>query len=442
LRPARADVSAAGVALIVVLAALAVAAAGLPVEIVAGAAVLAMGVLLYGPELVIVLSLLASVSLLPFVDAKETLFANIKLYFAGFCVAGGVMAGTWLLRQLAGRPAFPLRTNGVVVMMLLLLGYVLLVLAATDPLAQPSLAAPFLAFPAIAVATYLWLAHPESLDGIRRLLPLIVLLLIAWAVMDIAGSAGCRVCADYVGADQSNAGLLGPNSRLYTGGQNSFLVIAVLAAAAAIYRATPLHLGLAVIAMATVAVQASRAQYLAVTAALLLLLLWRLRTLRTGGRFALVGIFTVAAVAVALSPVGARAASGYEDASTSTGTSGYRLALIERSRDNWTTLGAGITARTLDLGVNQDLGLPNTLIVLGIVGAVLQIGLLIAGILRGLAARTAVGTALAAVLLMALVARPSLPLLELGTSSLTLGVVIGFAAWLGVAGQRRDVSVS
>jgi hypothetical protein len=245
------------------------------------------------------------------------------------------------------------------------------------------------------------------------------------------------VCRDYVGADQSNAGLLGPNSRLYTGGQNPFLILVVVAAAAAMYRPTPVRIGLAVLALTAVAVQASRAQYLAIAAALLLLLLWRLRTLQLGGRVALLAVFAAAAVAVALSPVGARAASGYVDASTSTGTSGYRLALIERSRDNWTTLGAGITSRTLDLGVNQDLGLPNTLIVLGVVGAVLQIGLLLAGILRGLAARSAIGTALAAVLLMGLVARPSLPLLELGTSAMAFGVAVGFAAWLGVPGDRR-----
>lgn len=436
LRPDRVGAAAAGVALGA--AALILLAGGGPLAFaLLGLVLVVLALWAFGLELLIGLTILAGAGLMPFLDASDNIVPQFKLYFISFIVASAAMLATWALREMAGRPAFALRWNPVLLAALIMACYVALALAATDPLAQPSLAAPYLQFPAMALVTYLWLSHPDALRGVRRALPIILAFVVVWELMYIGGAAGCVPCAGYVSADATNDGLLGEGSRLYAPGTFSLLIFAVISVAMAFRRATPLTVGFSLLSLATVAFMSSRAQYFALVAGLLVLIVWRLRNSRAGGRIALLAAVAVVAFAVASTPVGARAVAGYEDASAGSGTAGYRLSLVDRSRENWSILGAGITERTISLGVNEDLGLPNTLIVLGIVGAVLQIGLLLLAFVRGLSAGTLAGATLAAIFLTALVARPSLPIIELGHSSITFGAAVGAAAWLSLTRSER-----
>jgi hypothetical protein len=410
--------------------------------VAAAASLAAVGLLLalwaFGLELFIGLTALAGAGFMPFLDAGDNILPQFKVHFIAFVLISAGMVAAWTLRGLAGRPAFRPRWNTVLIGALALATYAALVLVATDPLAQPSLAAPFLQFPVMALITYLWLMHPDALRGVRRALPIVLAFVVVWDVMYIAGSAGCQPCADYVSADSTNDGLLGPGSRLYTPGILSLIVVSVIGVAAAFTRATPVTVSFAVLSAVTIAFTSSRAEYFAFLAGLIVLLGWRLRHSRAAGRVVLVAAALFAVTAIVATPVGARAVAGYEDARSGTGTAGYRLSLVERSRDNWSVFGAGINQRTIDLGINEDLGLPNTLIVLGIIGGCLQIGLLIAVLVRGLTAGTIVGATLAAIALAVLVARPSLPLLELGHSANTLGLAVGFAAWLHLSSATRE----
>jgi hypothetical protein len=428
-RPAFSD--AAVVAGVLVLALLVAAATlELPIQVVLPGIALTIGIAVLGPEFLIVVALLAGTGLMPFMDPGLAVVAGVKGSFFFFLIAAGTMMVTWSARVLAGRPSWPLRPNVLMLGALLLLVWVGFVMGASDPLSQPSLAAPFFEFPAMAVVTYLWLSHDDALAGLRRVLPVAVAIITAWAVGYIAGAGGCGVCKDAVSADLTNVGLLGPNSRLYTPGQNTLLALVLVCFGQALRRPTAITVGLTLVGVTSVALQASRAQYLALAAGMIVLMAWKLGQQRAGGRLALIAATMVVVVALLNTSVGERAVTGYEDVSASTGTWGYRVGLVEKTSESWSLLGSGISAKTFDLGFNVDLGLPNTVLVLGIVGAVLQIALLALAVLRGISAGTLAGATLAAIFALVLVARPTLPLIEYGHSAIAYGAAVGFAAWL------------
>jgi hypothetical protein len=407
-------------------------------------AAVAVGVLLlvaaFGMEGLISVCLLGAFGLLPFVGADDFLTGNLKTYAILFLAAVGAMLVTYSSRIIAHKPRWPLPVNALSVGLVVLLAYVTLVALSSNPKEVPALTTPFFVLPLAGLATLLWLSHEDALAGMRRALPLIVAIVAAWALAYDAGSAGCGPCREWVSTGLTNDGLLGSDSRLYTEGQNSFLALFLIAAAYALARPGGLSLTLVGIGALTIALQASRAQYIAVLAGVGLLLIWKLGQLRVGGRVALVAISALTFLALASSPVGDRAASAYTDLQQNTGTGAYRIELIERTSDSWTVLGQGFSTETLELGFDVDLGLPNTLLILGYVGALIQLALIGFGIWRGVAARTLVGTTVAAILIMVLVARPTLPLLEYGHSAVMYGAMLGVAAVLGVSRSRRAES--
>jgi hypothetical protein len=61
-------------------------------------------------------------------------------------VAVLTMLASWGARSIAGRRSWPLRPNAVLIAVLVGLAYVGLLMVASDPLAQPTLAAPFVEF--------------------------------------------------------------------------------------------------------------------------------------------------------------------------------------------------------------------------------------------------------------------------------------------------------
>jgi hypothetical protein len=412
----------------------------LPLPAVAAGVALFVGVVALGPELVIALALLAAAGLLPFLDTSDFVFANIRVYFFFFWVAVVTMLATWAARLLAGRSSWAIQPNALLIAVLAQLGYVGLVMAATDPLAQPTMTAPFVEFPLMAVATYLWLSHDAAIKGLKRVLPLVVAIVTAWAVAYMGAaltSSGCEPCMTAVSSDHSAEGLLGSGSRVYTPGQNSGLALVLVAFGQALRRQTPLTVGLAALGLACVAFQGSRAQYFGVIAGIAVLIAWKLRNSGVGARVLLVTATLAAFVVILNSPVGERALTAYEDLSTGTGTGGYRLTLVEKASENWSLLGVGVTTRTIGLGWSQDLGLSNTFLVVGFVGGALQVAVLLLAFVRGLRAGTLAGATIASIFLLLLVTRGSLALLEIGHSPITYGAAVGFAAWLAVPSPRR-----
>lgn len=392
-----------------------------------------------GIESLIAIFVLAATGLMPFVAAESTVTGQIKVYFFFFVLAAGAMVAVYAWRRFAGREAWSLPVNPLSVGLLVLLAYVGLVALGSHPNEVPSLAFPFAIMPMMGLATILWLSHDDALTGLRRALPLIILIVAAWAIAYDAGSAGCGACRHWVSTSMSKEGLIGADSRLYTAGQNSFLCFFLLAFAWALARPRPLSIGLAGLGAVTIGLQYSRAQYLAVGAGMVLLLVWKFGQLRFGGRSLLLGLSVIGAIVLISSPVGHKALSIYSETSQGTGTGTYRLDLIRETSSNWTLLGNGFSNKTLERGFDVDLGLPNTLLVLGYVGAVMQLCLLAIGAWRGVMAKSLAGATIAAVILMVLVARPSLPLLEYGHSAVIYGVALGFAATIRLAPERLRI---
>jgi hypothetical protein len=418
----------------------AAAVSELPIAAAGAAAATLAGIVIFGPELIIGLSLVAAAGLVPFLDGTDFIVPQVKGYFLFFWIAVGTMVIAWAARLLAKRPAWAPRPNLLLVLVLVQLGYVGLLMLATDPLAQPTLAAPFVEFPVIAVATYLWLSHEDAVVGVKRVLPILVAIVAAWGLAYVAAAAGCGGCRTAVSSQLSHDGLLGPNSRVYTPGQNSLLALVLIAFGQLLRKPTALTVSLASLGLVCVALQGSRAQYFGVAAGMIVLIAWRMRNAPAGGKI-LLGVATVIAFAAILtSPVGARALTAYEDLSTGTGTGGYRIGLVERASENWSVLGTGVTTRTLRLGVNEDLGLSNTFIIVGYVGGALQIAVLLVGFVRSSRVPALAAATVAAIFAMLLVTRASLALLELGHSAITYGVTVGCAAWLTLPSRARTAA--
>lgn len=429
----------AELALLAAIACLALALAAtmvkMPLLAVAGVGALGLAAAL-GMEAVITVCLLGACGLLPFLDPNEFITGDVKAYALLFLIGIGAMLVTYSTRVLTRKPRWPLPTNALSIGLLVLLAYIVLVALASEPKEVPAMATPFFIVPLAALATLVWLSHDDALAGLRRALPLIVVIVAAWALAYDLGAAGCGPCRDYVSADLTNDGLLGPGSRLYTAGQNSFLGLFLVSFAYALWRPSPLSIGLTVLGVATIALQASRAQYIAVGVGMVVLLIWKFGQLRPNGRLVLIVVAALGVVALLNSPVGSRATSAFSELQQGTGTGTERLQRVEATKDDWIPLGQGFSNRTVELGYDIDLGLPNTLLVLGYVGALIQLALLGFGIWRGIAARTLAGVTAAAILLMVLVARPTLPLLEYGHSAVFYGAVLGFAAALTITKSR------
>ena len=397
-------------------------------------------VAVFGYESLIALSLLGAAGLLPFLDTGAFAVARVPVWALLFALACGLMLLAWSTRVLARRPAHPLEPNLLLVLIVVYFAYVIIRLAASQPLSLPSLAAPFVAFPLAALITYLWLSHDEALAGLRRALPLVVALAVAWAAAYIAGAAGCDVCRTYVDTSQVRTGVLGASSRLFTAGQNAFLGAVLIAFGQLLRRFTIPTAAVTVLGVTAIALQTSRAQYFGFLAGAFVLLIWKFGRARIVGRLLLVLATVTAMAALVSSPAGERGLSAFSDVSRQGGTAGVRFIILDESMESWSLFGLGVYRQVLSKEVNFDLGFPNTLIVLGYVGGFLQIAVLLVALARSAATRTLTGATLAAIFLLVLVARPTLPLVEYGHSGIAYGAALGFAAALQSRARRPSRS--
>ncbi len=407
-----------------------------PPPVVLGVAAVFALVIILGIETLIAIGMLGAFGLIPFLDPNRFILPQVKAYAFMFLVAVAAMIAAWAGRELSGRKHWGMPTNALSLGLAVLLAYVAIAALATHPTQVPALVTPFFILPISGLAVILWLSHDEALDNLLRVLPIVIVVVAAWAIFYDIGAAGCGPCRTAVGTEVTNTGLLGPGSRLYTSGQNSFLALFVIAVAYLVYRPRPFSLALVGLGALTIALQDSRAQYIGVLAAVVVLLAWKFRQLPSGGRVALILISGLIFLALALSPVGHRAALAYTELHKGSGTGDYRLHLIEETQRRWTFFGLGFSSKS-NIFYDVDLGLPNTILLLGYAGAVLQLSLLGIGIWRGLKASTLVGATVAAILLLALVTRPSLPLLEYGHSAAMFGSVLGFGALISIPVRRR-----
>lgn len=387
-----------------------------PLVLVAVTAIFIL-VIRLGIEALIAVAFLGGCGLIPFLDPNIFVTPQIKSYAFMFLISFGTMLLAWGSRELAGNKRWALPANALSLGLLALFCYVLMAALASHPLEVPNLVVPFFILPMSGLATILWLSHEEALAGLRRALPLVIAIASFWAIAYDAGAAGCQPCRRWVGTEVTNVGFFGAGSRLYTAGQNSLLALVVISFAYLLYRPGPLPATLTGLGLLTVILQSSRAQYIGILVAMAVLTAWKFKQLPSGGRLALIVLCALVLLSLALSPAGHRAITAYTELHEGKGTGTYRLKLIETFSQNWTLLGQGFSNRSLNMGYDVDLGLPNTILILGYIGAILQMILVALGIWRGLKAATWVGATIAAILLMVLVTRPSLPLLEYGYSA-------------------------
>lgn len=391
----------------------------------------------FGYESLIALSFLGGAGLLPFVDTGGFVVANIPFWALFFAAGCGLMLVAWGVRVLTRRPARPLQPSVLLVLVIGYCLYVVIRLAASQPLTLPSLAAPFVAMPAAALITYLWLSHDEALEGMRGALPLVIAILAAWALAYIAGAAGCEPCRAYVDTGRVRTGVLGSGTRLFTAGQNAFLGLVLFTFGQTLRRFTIPMATVTLLGVAAIALQTSRAQYFGFLAGAMVLLIWKFGRVRIVGRLLLVVATVTGFLALLSTPAGERGLSAFEDVSQQSGTGAVRLVALDQSVESWSIFGLGVYRQILGKGVNFDLGFPNTLIVLGYVGGFLQLAVLVVALLRSATAGTLAGATLAAIFLLVLVARPTLPLVEYGHSAIVYGAALGFAAALHTRGRWR-----
>jgi hypothetical protein len=407
----------------------AVAVRDLPPAVVLGVPVVG-ALALTGIETLIVIVWLTCFGLMPFVDASRTV-GSVPIYVLTFVVGCGLMVLAWGMRRIAARPAVRLRMTPVLAVVLVLLLYTFLRLADGRPQDVPSLSAPFLMFPVAAVVGVLWIQHPDALQGVRKVLPFIYVVLLIWCVAYVAGATGhCAGCETLVRANSARQGLLGGASRLFTDGQNTMLAFLLAAVAVSLRRRSWAAILLAGVAAAAVALQASRAQYAGILVGVVVLLWWRFRFSTTRGRIFLVVLAAVALVLLITSPVGQRGLSAFSDLSQRSGNGGYRLGLLSTQAQHFSVFGTSVDISSLNLGINFDLGISNTVIVLGWVGAALQVIVIALAFWAGARTGGMVGMTIAAIAAMLLATRFSLPLIEGGPSAAAYGLVVGLAAAL------------
>ncbi len=423
-------------------AALTLAVAGVafrssPTMVVAALA-LVVALAVVGPDLMICLGMLVGFGLAPYVDPIALTAGGLPVWLLGFLFAAGLMLIVFASRSLAGEPLARVQPSLLLYLLVVLFVYTFVQMGQSRPMEAPSIAAPFVAFPAAALVTFVWLLHEQTLARFQRLLPVVVALVAAWALAYCAASAGvCSTCAGWVSSYSARPGLLGDASRLYTWGQEALLGLVVLAFARALHKPSKLWTALTALGVLCVLLQASRAQEIALFGGFVVLLIWRLRHMSGVSKALSLLLFGIALYAVLSSAVGEHIVTGFRDLQAGTGNGGYRVELVSQFRPNWTLFGGGITMANLQRGFDVDLGIPNTILVLGWVGAGIQLLALATGALRGLLAGTAIGVAFAAVLVMVLIARPTLPFLETGPGAVAYGMTLGAVAALYVHAGRR-----
>lgn len=389
-----------------------------------------VGFVLLGPEVCICLCVLASLGLMPFLDSVDVGPSRLPYWLISFGLAAMIMLGGFAARSLSRARLAPTQPGLLLWLLIFFAAYTLLQMEQSDPMSAPSIATPFIAFPLAGLVTFVWLLHDRPVATMQRLMPLVIALIAVWALMYVFGSAGCSVCRSYVGTYQSNHGLLPGNSRLYTWGQEPFLGLVVLAAARTFKRPSKLWVSLTLLGIVVVLLQDSRAQEIALAGALLVLLTWQFIHVPLVTRVAMVALLAIVVYVVVTSPVGQHIVTGVQGLSNGSGTGGYRVQIASQYSKYWTFLGGGITLPNLGLGYNVDLGIPNTILVLGFLGAAIQVLLLLVAVARGLFTRSTVGIAFAAVIVMVLLARPTLPFLETGPGAVAYGMTLGAIAAL------------
>jgi len=332
---------------------------------------------------------------------------------------------TLVTRVIARAPAWPVEPSVLGLFMLVLLAYVLERLAASSPLDIPSLTANIAAFAVMAPLTWFWVTHVAAVEGLRKAVPVLAILIAVWCVLWIAGSTtGCGQCQVLVGSTQQAGGVAG-TLRLYASGESTAGIAALFALAWLVWRPSIWPVILIVLATTVVILGGSRAFYFGVGGGALVILAYAFRNAGVAARLGILAALVVVALAVATSPVGARAGSSYQELKLGSGTGGYRLALLDQTRPSWTTLGIGSSKDTLDAGITADLGVPNTFLALGFVGGALQFIVMGLAAIRGLRSAVPVGVAAAGVMAMVVLSRGSLPLLEYGPTATAVGVVVG-----------------
>jgi hypothetical protein len=399
-----------------------------------------LSLLLAGPELLVVTLLLAGVGVVPYVNANRYV-GSIPIWLFCFAAAAGIIVFSWCARRASRREQWPLTGNGLLALVALLLAYTIHRLLSASPGDIPSTTATFLIFPVAALVVYLWLSHAEASENLRRLVPLIGIAVGAWAIAYILASTGaCPKCSSYVASYQSNSGLFGPTSRLYTAGGAVIVVSAYVALALLLRRRRSIPIVvLTGLCLTFVVVQAGRAQYLSFIVGAIVLLGWFLRRSKAAGRLFVVLAVGITAYAIVVSPVGHRVVTGYQDLVQGSGTPGYRVSLVHEYDQNWSVFGTGVSSSIIDQGFNTDLGIPNSFLVIGFVGASIELLVLLAAMIRGLRAGSPLGAALAAVFAMVLASRATLPSIEFGPTALLMGLAVGVTAALPVprAGAMR-----
>jgi hypothetical protein len=423
----RSGLAVLGVAALAVVAGLATARSPTLAVATAATASVALIAITVGPEACIGLAGLASFGLLPFLSADRYVGGQ-PLWVVGFVAAAALMLATWAAREIVGEPSHRLQRSPLLALVLALFAYTLLRLAAGTPLAIPTLSLPFVLFPAAALVCALWLSHPAAIAGLRRALPILAGIVGLWAIAHVFAATGhCSACLRVVSSTSERPGLLGPASRIYSSGQGALLALTLVATASAFARPRRLTVVASLVGLTVIVLQSSRAQYGGVLAAIALLLAWRIRWSTPGRRVAIVALSAVAFAFLISSPVGERGLTAVSDLKAKSGNVGYRFGLLDVQRQHWSVFGTSVSAATVNAGIDYDLGIPNTIVVLGWVGAALQVAVLLFGILRGLRARTAAGAAVAAVCLAVLTTRVSLPFIESGESAAVYGLIVGFA---------------
>ncbi len=410
-----------------------VAGAGLSLPsyqlVFAGIALSPVLLALLGPEMCISFLLMAAVGVFPFVNTEDTA-AGLPIWLIAAGGATGLMAATYITRSISRSASWSLQPSLLLMFIGVLLAYTLERMAASSPLSIPSLTANVCAFAVVPPIVWLWLSHDSATVGLRRALPAVAVVFVAWAILWIAASTqACSGCVSLVGSTQQADGVLGA-SRLYAAGETVAGVMVLGALAWLVYRPTIWAAPVIALGAIVVIFGGSRAFYFAVGGGILVILGWTFRNVGNLSRLLILASLLLLTLAVATSPIGARAGSSYQELKLGSGTGGYRLALLEQTRPSWSALGLGASRATLDAGFTADLGVPNTFLALGFVGGALQFIVLGLGLIRGLRSRVPAGVMLAGVMAMALLSRGSLPILESGPSAVLLGLFVGAAAAL------------
>ena len=399
---------------------------------------------LLGADVCICLCVLSSFGMMPFVNSVATGPSRLPYWLISFGIAAIIMLAGFAGRALAGERVAPFQPGVLLWVLLLFAAYTLLQMQQSDPMSAPSIATPFIAFPLAALVTFVWLLHDHPLSTLQK--------------SDAAGNRG----GGGVGGDvRVRVGRLFGLSPL-----RRYLPVQPRPAAR---RQPALHLGAVLVhrlgggrgrAHVPAALQAvgfvdpagyrlrllqdSRAEELALAGSLLVLLVWKFIHVPGVTRVAMAALLGIAVYVAVTSPVGQHIVTGVQGLSNGSGTGGYRVQIAQEYSRYWTFLGGGITLQNLDLGYNVDLGIPNTILVLGFLGAGIQVWLLLAAVGRGLLAKSTIGIALAAVIVMVLLARPTLPLIETGPGAIAYGMTIGAIAALYIprGASRRRIATS